>query len=123
MVIEPVKDEDIERFFEDEEKKVEMKDNKRGNYQKMSWKQRLERLERYIAFKSNPQLIKGVPKSVTQFLRELGEDKGFKWETLKTLCSAYEKNKGLKTQLEIKCSNAKKASQYGQVWTRNSALS
>ena len=108
---------------EKEEHKEQKNSGKRGKYTKITFQDKKNILEEFNVFKSTPRKnANGTIFSFNDFCFEIEANTGIKSSTVKKICLYYEKNPSIYTQLQIMCSNEKKARQNGQIKQRNFIL-
>jgi len=91
---------------------------KRGPYNKLTLKDRKEILEKFDKFLLHPYNDKNVKISFNEFCYHLALEKKARPNSIKKFCLKYRDNPSMYTELQILCSNDKKASRRGNIKKR-----
>lgn len=108
----------------EEQKQDEVSTSRRSMYQKTSYEKKLQVLEDFIKFKSNPPMdASDKTMSLNSFFRTIESTVGIRTSTAKTLCFSYEKDNSILIKLQLHCSGGKRGKETGNIKQRISRLS
>lgn len=98
---------------------VPVADHKRGTYKISSHQTKLTLLTEYVEFRANPPLDENHKQiSANEFLRRMSKKLSVPIDTLKCWCLKFEKDPGMLTRLQIRCSGMKSARESGHLYSR-----